>query len=63
MGGMTLTGGCTSDRLYQHLKELGVEVKKLKRKNPSFVELEQMYYELLDARLSGRSKRVSRSRY
>jgi hypothetical protein len=60
---VTLTRDCTSDMLYGHLKELGADVRKLKRKNPSFVELERMYYELLDARLASRSRRVSRDRY
>jgi hypothetical protein len=60
---MTLTRDCTSERLYHHLKELGIDVKRLKRKNPSFVELERMYYELLDARLSSGRTGISKNRF
>lgn len=60
---MTLTTDCTSEMLYRHLKDMGVDVKKLKQKKPSFVELERKYYELLNAKLSARSKRLSKSKY
>lgn len=60
---MPLTEDCTPDRLYLHLKELGVDVRKVRKKKPSFVELERMYYELLDARLSGRIRRIGRPKY
>lgn len=60
---MTLTTDCTPEKLYGHLNELGADIKKLKKRNPSLVELERMYYELLDVQLSSRSKRASKNRF
>lgn len=55
---MPLIKSCTSEVLYSHLKELGVNTKELRKKKAPFAELKELYLDLMNERLAARSKRI-----
>jgi hypothetical protein len=43
--------GCTKEKLYALLEELGDDTSELHRHNMTFATLENRYYKLLDSKL------------
>lgn len=44
--------------LYHHLEELGADIKELRKRKALFEELERLYFDLLNKKLTDRHKHV-----